>query len=128
MRILKCISCYLDLTPNSHNLFTRKCVTARREKRQSVTSCSRPISANPGLSLGYFIPFFKGLFQIISSILFRTSGHQIVGKNILNMPLKLSDLRSDFTLTLGYLNLAINNFAQIFRVQGSTASPKPFDP
>ena len=31
-------------------------------------------------------------------------------------------------LTLGYLNLAINNLAQIFRVQGSTASPKPFDP
>ena len=43
----------------------------------------RPISAYPGLSfnLGYFIPFFKGLFQIISSILFRTSRHQIVGKS-----------------------------------------------
>ena len=31
-------------------------------------------------------------------------------------------------LTLGYLNLALNNLTQIFRVQGSTASPKPFDP
>ena len=27
------------------------------------------------------------------------------------MPLQLSDLRSDFTLTLGYLNLALNNMA-----------------
>ena len=27
------------------------------------------------------------------------------------MPLKLSDLRSDFTLTLGYLNLALNSMA-----------------
>ena len=44
------------------------------------------------------------------------------------MPLKLSDLRSDFMLTLGYLNLALNNLTQIFRVHGSIASPKPFDP
>ena len=31
--------------------------------------------------------------------------------NMLNILLKLSDLRSDFTLTLGYLNLALNNLA-----------------
>ena len=30
---------------------------------------------------------------------------------MLNILLKLSDLRSDFTLTLGYLNLALNNLA-----------------
>ena len=30
------------------------------------------------------------------------------------MPFKLSDLRSDFTLTLAYLNLAFNNLAQMF--------------
>ena len=29
---------------------------------------------------------------------------------MLNILLKLSDLRSDFTLTLGYLNLALNNY------------------
>ena len=38
------------------------------------------------------------------------------------MPLKLSNLRSDFTLTLGHLNLALNNLAQILRVKGLTAS------
>ena len=30
---------------------------------------------------------------------------------MLNILLKLSDLRSDFTLTLGYLNLALKNLA-----------------
>ena len=30
---------------------------------------------------------------------------------MLNILLKLSDLWSDFTLTLGYLNLALNNLA-----------------
>ena len=30
---------------------------------------------------------------------------------MLNILLKLSDLRSDFTLTLGYLNVALNNLA-----------------
>ena len=29
---------------------------------------------------------------------------------MLNILLKLSDLMSDFTLTLGYLNLALNNY------------------
>ena len=74
----------------------------------------RPISANPGLSfnLGFFIPLFKGLFHIVSSIPFRTFRHQIVGKKFKpNILLKLSDMRSDFTLTLGYLNLALNNLA-----------------
>ena len=32
---------------------------------------------------------------------------------MLNILLKLSDLWSDFTLTLGYLNLALNNLAQL---------------
>ena len=30
------------------------------------------------------------------------------------MPVQLSDLRSDFTLTPDYLNLALNNMAQSF--------------
>ena len=42
------------------------------------------------------------------------------------MPLKLSNLRSDFTLTLGHLNLALNNLAQILRVKGLTASSDVF--
>ena len=48
------------------------------------------------------------------SILFRASNHKIVDKKkiVLNFLLKLSDLKSDFTLTTGYLNLALNNPAQ----------------
>ena len=54
-----------------------------------------PISSNPGLNFnpGFSILFFKGLFQIIPSILFRTCRHQIIDKKIiLNSLLKLSDL------------------------------------
>ena len=46
----------------------------------------KPISTNSGLrvNLGFCISFFKSLFQIISSILFRASKHQVVDKkNIL---------------------------------------------
>ena len=47
------------------------------------------------------------------SILFKASKHKIVDKKIvLNFLLKLSDLKSDFTLTTGYLNLALNDPAQ----------------
>ena len=41
-----------------------------------------PISSNPGLNFnpGFSILFFKGIFQIIPSIIFRTLRHQIVDK------------------------------------------------
>ena len=61
------------------------------------------ISANPGLNLNssFFNPFFQE--------------HQIIKlwskRIILIFPLKLSDLKSNFTLTLGYLNLSLNNWA-----------------
>ena len=59
----------------------------------------RPISAKPRLNfnLGFFIPLFKCLFGIIR----------------LNFLLKLSGLKSDFTLALGYPNPALNNPAQV---------------
>ena len=45
----------------------------------------------------------------------------------LNFLLKLSDLNSDFTLTLGYLNLALNNPAQFSFVNlSNTAAPFSF--
>ena len=45
----------------------------------------------------------------------------------LNFLLKLSDLNSDFILTLGYLNLALNNPAQISFVNlSNTAAPFSF--
>ena len=67
----------------------------------------RPINPNPGLTLssGFFIPLFKGL-----SLLFIT--HPVIKllakRILLNFLLKLSDLKSDFTLTLGYLNPSLN--------------------
>ena len=98
-----------------------------------------PVSANPGLNFnpGFFFfltceprdffhlsqtesPFTgcffssKALSQIIFSILFRVSNHQIVGnENKLNLFFKLSYLSSIFALTLCYLNPASNNPAQL---------------
>ena len=49
---------------------------------------------------------------MISSILFRVSSYQIIDKRIkLNLLFKLSYLISNFALTLGYLNPALNNTA-----------------
>ena len=75
----------------------------------------RRISANTGLNfnLDFFTPLFESLFGIISSILYRASNHQIlIKKNYTEFLLKLSGLKSEFTLTLGYLNPALNNPAQ----------------
>ena len=69
----------------------------------------RPISANPGLNfnLRFFIPSLKSLFGKIFSVLFKaSSSHTLNKKN------STEDLKSDFTLTLGYLNPALNNPAQ----------------
>ena len=43
----------------------------------------KPVSANPGLNFnpGFFFCLSKALSQIIFSILFRVSNHQIVGKD-----------------------------------------------
>ena len=40
---------------------------------------------------------------------------------MLNILLKLSDLRSDFTLTLGYLNVALNNL--VLKIKSSRNFP-----
>ena len=78
----------------------------------------RPISANPGLNLnlGFFSFCSKAFSRIIFSILSRASSHQIVGKKNnfkLNLLFKLSYMNSNFALTLGYLNPALNNPALI---------------
>ena len=74
----------------------------------------RPISATPRLNfnLGFFIPSLKCLFRIIFCVLIGASNSHILDKRIrLNFVLKLSGLKSDFTLILGYLNPALNNLA-----------------
>ena len=63
----------------------------------------RPISTNPRLNFnpGFFMYLFKSLFRII---LVRASNNQFVNKkNYIHFSFKVSDLISDFTLTLGFL-------------------------
>ena len=97
-------------------LFSTDCrrVSSRGFKDQGPV-VRRRISANTGFNfnLDFFTPLFESLFGIISSILYRASNHQIlIKKNYTEFLLKLSDLKSEFTLTLGYLNPALNNPAQ----------------
>ena len=71
----------------------------------------RSTSANPGLNfnLGFIISLFKNHLGKIFPILFITSNDQIARKKIWKEFLfKLSDLKSNFTLTPGYLNPALN--------------------
>ena len=78
----------------------------------------RLISANPGLNCNpaFFISLFKSILGKIFTILFRTSNDQIASKNIWTEFLsKFSDLKSNFTLTLGYLNPPLNNRGQNFK-------------
>ena len=69
----------------------------------------RPISAdvrwnfNPG-----FFFYWKTFSGVILSVLLRSSNHHIVGK--MNLLFNLSNLHSNFALTLGYLNRALNNW------------------
>ena len=83
----------------------------------------RLISANPGLNLnlGFFFFFCSKAFsRIIFSILFKASNHQIVGKNNkTEFAFKFSYLNSNFTLTLGYLNPALNNPALAWLVMSA---------
>ena len=80
----------------------------------------RPISANPGLNfnLGFFFFCSKAFFRIIFSILFRAPNHQqcIGKKNKTEFAFKLSFLNSNFALTPGYLNPALNNAAQVVKI------------
>ena len=62
------------------------------------------------------IPLFKSQFWIIFSILFRACSHNIVEKNNARSFFKLTDLKSNFTLILSYLNPALNNPAQEFKI------------
>ena len=75
-----------------------------------------PVSSNPG-NLGFFIFLSKALSRIIFFFLFRVSNHQIVGKENwieMNLLFKASYLSSNFALTVGYLNPALKNPAQMF--------------
>ena len=76
-----------------------------------------PVSANPGLNFnpGFLIWLSKELSWIILSILFRVFNDQIVGlKRIkLNLLFKPSCPSPNFALTVGYLNPASNNPAQV---------------
>ena len=70
----------------------------------------RLIGTNPRLNVnpGFFNSLFKSPFWIIFSVLIGASDHHIVD----NFHFKPSELKPDFTLTLGYLNPAKNNQAQ----------------
>ena len=92
----------------------------------------RLISANPRLNfnLDFFIPLFKCFVGIVFLVLYRASNNHILDKKNSTefFLLKLSDLKSDFTLTLGYLNLALNNPAQyytFFDQLGNISIPMP---
>ena len=59
----------------------------------------------------------KAFSRIIFSVIFRAFNHQLVDKKIkTEILLKLSNLNSNLALTLGYLNPALNNSAQEFKV------------
>ena len=72
----------------------------------------RQISANLGLNFNSFFFFLclKALKRIIFLYYLRASIHQIVDKRIeLNLLSKLFYLKSNFALTLDYLNLVLND-------------------
>ena len=76
----------------------------------------RPVSASPGLNFnaGLYISFFQSLLEKISLFFFRTSNDQIASKKIwTEFSLKLSDLKSNSMLTLGYLNPDLNNSGHV---------------
>ena len=83
--------------------------TTRRPRLVQGPVVRRPISTNSGVNFtpGFFIPLFKNLLETIFTILVRTSRDQIASKKI------WTALSSQaFRLTLGYLNLALNNPGQ----------------
>ena len=85
------------------------------------------MSANPVLNSnpGFCISFFICLFGINFSLLFGASNNQILDKeNKTEFFLWLSDLKPDFTLTLGYLKPALNKpalgFCELRELKKST--------
>ena len=68
------------------------------------------------LNLGFFVFCSKAFSQIILYVIFRASNHQLVDKKNIKteMLFRLSYLNSNLALTLGYLNLALNNSALTF--------------
>ena len=67
-----------------------------------------------GFNPGFFFLCSKAFSQIIFSVIFRASNHQLVDKKNSNeMLFKLSNLNSNLALTLRYLYSALNNSAQV---------------
>ena len=78
----------------------------------------RPISSNPGLNFnpGFFFFCSKVFSQVISSLFLEHPIIKLLAERIkLNFLLKLSYLKSNFTLTAGYLNPALNNPALVYK-------------
>ena len=79
----------------------------------------RPISANPGLNfiIGFYVSLLKSRFRII--LPFSFLGHLIIKLKTKRVKLsflfKLSDLKTSFILTVGYLNPVLNNPALIMK-------------
>ena len=99
-------------TSFAYERWVRERVTEYLPIDKAVPGCLSPISANLviNFNLDFFIHLFESLFQIISSVFL---GHPIIklwSKGmVLNFLLKLLNLKSDFTLTQGYLNPNLNN-------------------
>ena len=77
-----------------------------------MSADQKPISANQGLNLtrGFYFYCLKAFSPIVFFILYRESNHQIEDKIVsLNLLFKLSYLKSNFALALGYLHTASNN-------------------
>ena len=78
----------------------------------------RVISTNPELNLnlnpGFFISLFNSLLGKFSLFFLEHPMIKLQAKRFdLNFLLKLSDLKSNSTLALGYLNLALDNPGQV---------------
>ena len=87
----------------------------------------RPISVNPGLNFnsGFFFVCSRAFPRIIfSQLFFEHAINKLYAKRIkLNVLFKLSYLNSNFTLTLGYLNPALNKPALIMMAYTVQMSP-----
>ena len=95
-----------------------------------VKGCCKSLSCKSGFKLyprdqlfkgrlalnpGFFFLSSTAFSLIIFCAIFRASNHQLVDKkNKTEMLFKLSNLNSNHTLTLGYLNPALKNLAQGF--------------
>ena len=77
----------------------------------------RPISTNPGLNFnpGFFFFCFKAFSRIIFPFFLEQPITELQTRSIkLNLLFKLLYLNSNFALTLGYFNPALNNSAGVF--------------